>query len=495
MKSASLPSSSEATRPSPNPTDSADTARLPAPIAILGVPLESVPPTAALDRIEAAIRRGQPYLAVTVNLSLFAASRRCAELRQLLAENDLGLSESRVVSAAACIAGRRFDERVDGADLRRSLLRRAANRGYRVFLLGAGAGDVTALQQEYPELQIVGFDSEIDCAHQPGALLRRVRDARAQLMIVGACRTVYAKWLSANRRKISVPVCVFGFIGPNSSSGATDFAARSSAVRPWRQQLTRVAHCARQTLVRLRAAWEFTATFAREAQRWSRGTTEPMPGPVVTSAATDWLHIDVGGDLTIGALETHAEVWRLFSHHATNWALDLSHVERIDGSGIAFLLRGSSALRAGDRELVLIGTPPVVQSALQRAEVAHLLSFADSEQAAHQAVAAQRAPPPLERARLRTLAWCGEIVAANTEDVRQMSVEYIRTFAATGTSLVLIDLERLRFIDTAGAALMLQVKQWAREVRVEVMYAHAQANVRHMLQLTHTDRLLLEGGQ
>lgn len=95
----------------------------------------------------------------------------------------------------------------------------------------------------------------------------------------------------------------------------------------------------------------------------------------------------------------------------------------------------------------------------------------------------------------RSLAWCGEIIAANADDVWRMTTEHILAFVRARTTLVIIELSRLRFIDGAGAAVMLRLKKWAQQWRVEIMFTHPQPAVLAVLRLTCVDRLVLEGGQ
>jgi N-acetylglucosaminyldiphosphoundecaprenol N-acetyl-beta-D-mannosaminyltransferase len=495
MNSASLPFSSEATRNRRPSAEGGAKVGYPAhPVAILGVPLEPIAVATAVERIDAAILRARPFLAVAVDLPMIAAKRRWPDLQQLLAENDLGVCGSRLLRAAGRLASRGFAHHIDGATLRASLLQLAATRGYRVFLLGADPNVVITLQRDLPLLQIVGFDGEANCNQHAGALLRRITEGRTQLVLVASCNAAYVKWLAANRRKLNAAVCLCEFTADRGSSTVPrDYLHHVHS--NWRRWTATMRQPIRELAERIGIAWNFISSFAREAARWSRCSTEPLPGPAVTSASNDWLHIDAGADLTRSTLETHAEVWRLFAHRATHWALDLSRVQRIDATGVAFLLRGRNALRADRHQLVLVGAPILVRSALAAADVDFLFNFADTDQAARQSVADQRASPSLERGQIRSLAWCGEIVAANVDDVWQMTIDYVRTFTSGGASLVTIDLERLRFIDSAGAGLMIRVKKWARELPVEIMFAHAQTNVRQMLRLTRLEQLLLEGDQ
>ncbi|MEY4941078.1 MAG: hypothetical protein RIQ93_2813, partial [Verrucomicrobiota bacterium] len=80
-------------------------------------------------------------------------------------------------------------------------------------------------------------------------------------------------------------------------------------------------------------------------------------------------------------------------------------------------------------------------------------------------------------------------------DVWQLTTDHIRTFVANRTTLVIVDLSRLRFIDTAGAGLMLRLKKWTQQLPAEIMFTHAQPNVHNVLRISRVDRLLLEGAQ
>ena len=104
-------------------------------------------------------------------------------------------------------------------------------------------------------------------------------------------------------------------------------------------------------------------------------------------------------------------------------------------------------------------------------------------------------PAATREGSMRSLAWCGEIIAANADDVWRMTADHMGAFVASHATLIIIDLPRLRFIDSSGAMLMLRLKKWAQRLHVEVIFAHPPPNVRNVLQLTRLDHLLLEGGQ
>jgi ABC-type transporter Mla MlaB component len=86
-------------------------------------------------------------------------------------------------------------------------------------------------------------------------------------------------------------------------------------------------------------------------------------------------------------------------------------------------------------------------------------------------------------------------MAANADDVWRTTSGYMRVFAESGATLIIINLARLRLIDAAGTELMLRVGRRARELGIAVLFTPPPANVQHVLRLTAIDRLLLEGAQ
>jgi anti-anti-sigma factor len=103
---------------------------------------------------------------------------------------------------------------------------------------------------------------------------------------------------------------------------------------------------------------------------------------------------------------------------------------------------------------------------------------------------------PIRRVGLtRSLAWCGEIINANADDVWRMTSEHVAAFAANHATLIIVDLTRLRFIDSTGATLMARLKKWGRERRVEILFVHPAPKVRSVLRLTQLEHPVLEGGQ
>ena len=167
----------------------------------------------------------------------------------------------------------------------------------------------------------------------------------------------------------------------------------------------------------------------------------------------------------------------------------------MDGTGVAFLIRLRKELLNAGNQLVLLAPSASLRRVLKTMRLSDHFVVANDLAQAMRSAETIVASTVLQEGTTRSLAWCGEVIAANSEDVWQMTTDQIRAFIANETKLIIIDLARLRFIDSSGAALMLRLKRWAHSQSAEIIFANAQPNIRNVLRLSHLDQLLLEGSQ
>src|SRR5258708_3244101 len=107
------------------------------PIAILGVPFDNVAKQEAVELVESMIASGQPHYLVTPNVDFLVQARQDVELRRILFEAHLVLCDGTPLVWASRLLGNALPERVAGADLVPLLIETAAQKKYRLFLLGA----------------------------------------------------------------------------------------------------------------------------------------------------------------------------------------------------------------------------------------------------------------------------------------------------------------------------------------------------------------------
>lgn len=473
------------------------------PIAILGVPLENVTMAAALARVEGFMTARGPHYVVTVNVDFLVQARRDVELRRILREADLALCDGTPLVWASRLLGNPLPERVAGADLVPQLIRSAAANGRRIFLLGAGPG-VTALaaarlEAGHPGLQIAGHYSPPFCRllemdHQE--IVRRVRAARPDLLLVSFGCPKQEKWIAMHYRSLGVPV-VMGV-------GATiDFlAGRVGRAPVWMRR----GGC--EWFYRLlrepRRLWRryadnglcffpaLAAQWWRLRPSWRRIVSRESPA----ASPPGWLRVSAEGNLDAGTLARNPSFWRKAMQARTHCLLDLSRVRGMDSTGAALLVQWRRQLQREERQLVLLAPGASVQRVLAALQLQDVFLIAgDWAEAQRLAAGCRDGSPPVQlNGAARPLAWQGEITAANVDEAWQLTALYLRAIGGSRPACV-IDLSRVPFIDSAGAGLMLRVSQWAaRGLRTRILFAGARPDVRNVLRLLGLDRsLLLEG--
>jgi exopolysaccharide biosynthesis WecB/TagA/CpsF family protein len=206
-------------------------------IAILGIPFHALTLDDAVDRVASMVAGGGAHYVVTPNVDFLVKAQRDAALRHILVRADLVLCDGKPIVWASHLLGGALPCRVAGSDLIPALLRRAAELGWRVFLLGGRPG-VTAeaarrIGAAYPSLPAVAYYSP---PHRPlsemddAGIAERVRAARPDVMLVCFGCPKQEKWMSLHCAGLGVPVMI--------GAGATvDFLAGGMARAPaWMQR-------------------------------------------------------------------------------------------------------------------------------------------------------------------------------------------------------------------------------------------------------------------
>ncbi|HET6201512.1 MAG TPA: WecB/TagA/CpsF family glycosyltransferase [Planctomycetota bacterium] len=183
---------------------------------LLGVRLEAVSFSEALERMGAFAAGSRPRTVVTVNLDFLARARRDPQFRDLLNRADLRVADGMPLVWASRLLGRPLPERVAGIDLFEAFATRAAARGFRIFLLGAAPGvaerAAAALRERSPGLQVAGTHSppigfEGSPSHEAEAL-RLVEAARPHALFTALSTPRGQRWIERLSRTVPVPLSV-----------------------------------------------------------------------------------------------------------------------------------------------------------------------------------------------------------------------------------------------------------------------------------------------
>ncbi len=298
------------------------------PIAILGVPFDNVTISEAVAAVEHMVASRRPHYMVTANVDFVVQGQGDPELRRILTEAHLVLCDGTPLVWASRLLGNRLPERVAGADLVPVLLRVAAEKGYRVFFLGAkpdvAEQAVAKLRRENPSLVIAGhysppFRALTDADNEE--IKRRICEAKPDLLFVAFGCPKAEKWIATHYRQLGVPVV--------AGVGATiDFlAGRVKRAPRWMR----------------RAGMEWLFRVAQEPRRlWRRYVT--VLWGFGWRILAQWLLLS---RTAAGGLGEQVKCG------GGDFVLDFSSVNILDSTGVGLLLVLQKKLRAEGRRLVL----------------------------------------------------------------------------------------------------------------------------------------------
>lgn len=180
---------------------------------VLGVGFSQLTMDGALDEISTYMVQDKPHLVVTANPEMVMLAKEDQLLGEILERADLVVADGIGVVWASRILGDPVPERIPGIELAEGLLHRAAQKGWRVFLLGGAEGvadqAALALLEELPQLQIVGtHHGYFQTGPEEQALIAQLKEARPQLLLVALGVPRQEKWLAAHLGSLKVPVAI-----------------------------------------------------------------------------------------------------------------------------------------------------------------------------------------------------------------------------------------------------------------------------------------------
>lgn len=259
----------------------------PTRFSVLGLPVDRVDMEGAVARIAGYVEatrgeaeQGQPLESgggrrttsqvVTLNPEMVMTAQRDAALREAIAQADLVVADGAGVVWAAALSGARLPERVTGVDLLDACARMAAERGYSLFLLGAGEGvaqqAAKRLMVRYSGLRITGTFAGSPAVAEQRAICARIRQARADIVFVAYGAPSQERWIARVRGELGAAVAI-------GVGGAFDFVAGRVPRAP-------------QWMRRLGLEWLYR--LGREPWRWRRMLALPRFALAVLLARTQW---------------------------------------------------------------------------------------------------------------------------------------------------------------------------------------------------------------
>ena len=188
-----------------------DTAR-PERVTVLNAPVDRVTMAEALAILDSFVQEGRPHLVVTADASGLVQAQSDPEHLKIIQEADLVTADSVGVIWAAKRSGTPLPERVSGVDLVDHVCALSADKGYRIYFLGAAPGvaeqAAEKLKLKHPGCNIVGARHGYFPAESDEVVAREVAEFKPDFLFVAMGIPRQEKFILATMQIIGASVAI-----------------------------------------------------------------------------------------------------------------------------------------------------------------------------------------------------------------------------------------------------------------------------------------------
>jgi N-acetylglucosaminyldiphosphoundecaprenol N-acetyl-beta-D-mannosaminyltransferase len=178
-------------------------------IEIMGCQIDNLSMEETLQTIEGFINSGRPHQHVVVNVDKLVKANRDPELRRIINDCALINVDGMPVVWASRLLGRSLKARVAGVDLFEALMKRSAEKGWRVFLLGAKEEVVSGVkqlyEQKYTGLIVAGYRNGYWKPEEEPGVVEIIKAAKADLLFVAISSPKKEQFLGRYQGEMKVP--------------------------------------------------------------------------------------------------------------------------------------------------------------------------------------------------------------------------------------------------------------------------------------------------
>jgi N-acetylglucosaminyldiphosphoundecaprenol N-acetyl-beta-D-mannosaminyltransferase len=203
-------------------------------IYLAGVRLDNITLDETVNRVADMISHHEAGLIATVNAEFIREAQTNRPYRRVINGAALALADGSGGTILARLRGTPLKARIPGVDLAERLVAEAADRGWRVFLLGgapeAAMKAATVWQQRYPNFQIAGVNDGSSSAEAAPAIVKEIGDSKADIIFVAFSFPRQELWIDDNLAATGASVGI-------GLGGTFDYVAglRPRAPKPWRR--------------------------------------------------------------------------------------------------------------------------------------------------------------------------------------------------------------------------------------------------------------------
>lgn len=183
-------------------------------IKIMNTEVDNLTMEEAIDRIDELIKENRNAYVVTPNVDHLVQLERGGELNDVYKNADLILTDGKPIIWISKWYGTPIKEKISGSDLFPKLCELAANKGYKMYFLGAAEGVAATaadnLMKRFDGLNVVGtysppFGFEKDEAELE-KIKKKIKEANPQILIVGLGCPKQELFILHHRNELGVPI-------------------------------------------------------------------------------------------------------------------------------------------------------------------------------------------------------------------------------------------------------------------------------------------------
>jgi N-acetylglucosaminyldiphosphoundecaprenol N-acetyl-beta-D-mannosaminyltransferase len=204
-------------------------------VVLFGVPIDDLTLGETLDRVDELIASGGVHQHVAVNVSKAVQASRDPEIARIIAACDIVGVDGQPIVWASRLVGRPLRDRVPGVDLMFALIARAAERGHRVYFLGARPDVVERVvaraRREHPGLVVAGHRDGYWQPQDEAAVVDGIAESAPDILFVAIGSPAKERFLATWKEPIGA-----GFV--MGVGGSFDvYAGVVRRAPPWVQRL------------------------------------------------------------------------------------------------------------------------------------------------------------------------------------------------------------------------------------------------------------------
>ncbi len=181
-------------------------------IPVLNVKIDPVTMNEAVLIVENFIIEQKSRFIATANAEMVMMAQTDTELASILNKADLVIPDGAGVVWAARYKGHSIPERVAGYDLVQELLRKSAQKGYRIYFFGGAPGVAEKAkqwaEQQYQGVCIVGVRDGFFTPEDEPEIINQIKLCKPDILLVALGVPKQEKWLNQNLHHLNIPVSI-----------------------------------------------------------------------------------------------------------------------------------------------------------------------------------------------------------------------------------------------------------------------------------------------